>query len=175
MAGLAVLGPCRFGYFSVCTDCGAIRHTNERDLLPTGSVSYWTTHSIETTPLSRICATTQLVGEHDHTWQFGQGNTFPLWSCSLGRGSSVLGQVMSDHVATFIKNVAEFESIDEAGKWLHLTLDANTSRFVFGALLDGQFPETGFDNAEEYRLWAAKGLGKMNTSVAEMIEFEKNH
>ncbi|MEX2114443.1 MAG: hypothetical protein WD845_14710 [Pirellulales bacterium] len=174
VVAFGVIGPFRFGFYSVCTDCGALRHTDRREL-PFIAIPYWTSHSVETTPLSRACATTHLVGEHNHTWLFGQGNTFPLWSCSLGRGSSISGQAMSEHVAVFIKNVTQFESLDEARKWLGLALDADTSRFVYGALLDGQFPETGFDNAQEYRLWAATGLGKMNKSVVEMIEFEKIH
>lgn len=172
LAAVAIVGPCRFGYNSVCTNCGAIRHTDERELLPL-SLPYWTSHSIEVTPLSRVCATTQLVGEHDHTWQFGHGNTYPLWSCSLGKGSSVTGQVMSEQVAAFLKNVAQFGSVNEARKWLRLILDADTSRYVVGALLESQFPETGFENAEEYRNWSAARLKKMDSFVVEMVEFGK--
>jgi hypothetical protein len=115
------------------------------------------------------------VGQHDHTWQFGHGNTFPLWSCSLGLGNSLTGQIMSDHVAKFIQNVAEFESHDEANKWLRLTLDAQTSRDVFGAILTEQFPENGFTNVEEYKRWSAAHLLEMDEFITETIELENRH
>lgn len=137
------------------------------------SISYWTTHRPEDTKLSQVCAATNLVQGHAHHWLFGHGNTFPLWSCALGRGSTVVNQVNSAPIAKFIENAATFESADEARRWLRVALNADSSRFIHFALLECDFPEQGFDSASDYDRWAQLNKPKLTKCVNELVEITK--
>jgi hypothetical protein len=169
VALVALIGPCRYTYLSVCTLCGGVRFSNAREI-PVVETRYWTTHRCEETALSRVCVSTHLIGDHEHQWMLVHGNTFPLFSCSLGKGSRLLLQIQSPHVAAFVENVATYGSAPEATHWLEVALNPETSSHVDIALAAGQFPPGGFSDASQYRAWTAEGLAKMGARLEELIE-----
>ncbi len=79
---------------------------------------------------------------------------------------------MSEHVAAFIRNLSEYDSTDAAKEWLQRVLDPGTSQYIGSALVVGRFPESGFDNSEQYELWSAQRLQRVDRHVADMLEFE---
>jgi hypothetical protein len=166
LAAVAVIGPCRFGSYSVCTRCGEGRGTSSRQV-PILSINYWTTHRADQTELSRAVSATQLIGPHDHEWLFVHGNTFPIFSCALGRGGAVANIARSAQVAAFVKNVTEYDSPAAARRWLGQILDPTSSRYFFFALRECQFPESGFSDEAGYKEWAASGLQELAERMAE--------
>src|SRR5690606_25765280 len=106
----------------ICARCGEGRSTSRRQL-PILSIAYWTTHQVDETELSRVVSATNLVGPHDHEWLFVHGNSFPFFSCALGRDRGVVNVAHWPPVAAFVKNVAEYDSPEAARLWLEQLLN----------------------------------------------------
>lgn len=167
LAIMLLIGPCRFNHISVCSVCGRIRHTSRRTF-PLVAIPYWSSHSEESTPFSDVCLATGLVGDHEHQWQFVAGGQSvfgrPFGLSGSGRGSIIIVVAKSEQAANFIKCLVAFDSRKKAENWKETLLDPNTSHIAYSAVWNiGKFPESGFDNANDYETWLA-------ANEAEMIE-----
>ena len=150
--GLAVLlgmGFGRFYSYSICSTCGAIERDTEWQIGP-GRTTFWTARSVESTPLCKLLADRQLVGDHAHTWLFGQGSGNGV-RCALGPGSHIQEAAMPEG-ARFIAALHDYRGRESAAEWLALLLDRDRGRWT-GALARSVPPDGFKDQADFDRWW----------------------
>ena len=147
----AILSYSTFGSLSVCRRCGCKRSTTEFQI-PLTPLTYWSTHAIVETEMSRMAQDRELVGVHAHNWVFvhGSGNGV---TCALGIGGDVSNNVRLPEVLSFIECTSRYRDQREAAEWLSITLDPDKSRAVYQWLTIEQFPENGFESASDYESW----------------------
>jgi len=149
LLALIAWGPFRFSYFSVCSKCGCIRDSVARQL-PFLPVTYWTSHRLEDSPVSRAAA--QLVQPHSHEWLFGQGGGNGVL-CALGPGHQIAPTVWSEQVASFIRATHEYVAPSKARYWLNCALDPKRSRAVLNWLQASGFPASAPVDRKTYSKW----------------------
>jgi len=160
---VVINGPFRFGYFSVCRECGAVRKTIERQV-PLTRLSYWTTHTIEETYLSSAVGRLGLLGAHQHDWLFGAGGGNGV-VCALGDGRQIRTNAELYTIARFVENVSESEGEEAARKWLAYALDPKNGHGLRYALSSSRYPPTGCRSPEEYRKWKEQGEKEFSAAL----------
>jgi hypothetical protein len=132
VAGCPV-GPLAFGWYSVCSQCGAERISSRSSFLP-----FIRIHNFEETPFSLAMREAGVVGEHEHDWVFAHGNG-PTVSAS-GRGMRLNGATHSLPPRYFIEATAKWRGTEEARWWLRLVLvarDENLRRLAINTVVLG--------------------------------------
>jgi hypothetical protein len=71
LAASAIFG--RFGFTSVCSQCGAIRDTTEWQI-PLTSVTIFSHSSEHASPVSTVLTSSGIIATHQHQWLFCQGS-----------------------------------------------------------------------------------------------------
>ncbi|WP_146564426.1 hypothetical protein [Posidoniimonas corsicana] len=146
---MAVWGPFRFTSSAVCSHCGSIRYTVERQF-PFTTVPYWRSRSIESTPLSDSVG--GLLTSRDHTWQFAHGGGNGV-RCALGEGRSLLQCTDSALLIGFLEATKQHSGADAARHYLNLALDPTHSEaFMLWLAVSGFQPDTHRDPAA-YAAW----------------------
>jgi hypothetical protein len=156
---IAVFNPFRFGYFSVCSVCGAVRNSTCREV-PIVSIEYWCSHSVEQSALSKSAAEAGLVGLHEHQWLFGHGGGGGI-VCALGPGMSIRPASDSEVVAAFIAAMSIYEGQAAAKEWLRRALTPESGGEIRDVLQFTGFPANGFRSKQEYEDWRGKADGEL--------------
>jgi hypothetical protein len=87
--------------------------------------------------------------------------------CNLGEGNLITAATKSKAAANFVKCVMRFDSKAKAEKWRKNLLDPRLSNATLSAIvIVGQFPETGFDNVNEYVRWRNAREQEMEDTLA---------
>ena len=141
--------PFRFGYDSVCSQCGAIRSTAEWHV-PYSERYLFTYSVVETTPVSRYLTSSGLVTAHSHHWLFGHGGGNGV-RCALGDGDKIRATVMSPKAARFLALTREYGGREDTTKVLRFTFDPDLSPMVLN--LADFVPTNGFSGRDQYRSW----------------------
>lgn len=151
VAALAILGPFRFGYVSVCDVCGAIQRSSERQF-PLVPVAYWRTDETEETALSTALPELGLVAAHAHHWRFAAGNGNGTL-CAIGEARHLFPVVKSLKYAAFLDNTSAYSGEESAREWLEFALHSAHGRRIVLALDVTDFPEQGCTSEQAYRDW----------------------
>ena len=91
-----------FNYFSVCSQCATIQNTKDLQL-PLIGVTYSTSHTIKTTPLSELLAKNKLIKEHQHQWIFASGSGNGV-VCAIGSGRYLNQHAHSPMILSFLSH-----------------------------------------------------------------------
>jgi hypothetical protein len=150
---LAVLKPCGFAYFSVCTQCGMIEQTDERHL-PLVDIKIGTRHSLQQSPFSATLARHGVRTGHIHEWEFGQGGDYGLnRSCAIGDGRFLYGVAYNTTVANFVDALCLYSDRAEREKWIDRLLDARKCYWAARAIKFASPPRNGFPDAASFHKW----------------------
>jgi hypothetical protein len=109
------VGPLAFGWFSVCTQCGAQRVSSQSSFLP-----FIVVHRAKETPSSLAMRQAGVVGDHEHDWAFVHGRG-PVVTAS-GSGMLIEGATRSAYVRSFLQATAKWRGTEDARLWLRLVL-----------------------------------------------------
>jgi hypothetical protein len=150
IAVLAMLGPCRFNSGRICTDCGRLQHTSERQL-PLTSITYWSSTWIEETPLSKM-ADAGLIGPHAHHWLYANGGGNGV-VCAIGDGRHIVPAIHQPAVASFLRCVAAYLGPEQARRWLSVALNPERSMNLHSAIMGLGFPADGFSDSARFKAW----------------------
>jgi hypothetical protein len=87
--------------------------------------------------------------------------------CALGRGHSITAVAESEQAANFTRCLMTFDSRGKAEKWRKVLLDPDLSIGAFSAVWTiGNFPESGFADAESYSRWRTTNEPKVEEQLA---------
>lgn len=163
---LAIVGPNRYRWFSICDVCGVFRRSDCR-VLPFVEIPYWCPkHTIEETILSRTVARLQLVEAHEHHWQRGAGGSFFSMSTTHhGPAERTWRNVKSEEIATFLENTRQHAGEESAREWLSFVFNAQHRNRVISTLEYTRFPKSGCSSSDEYRAWRTKASDDLTYSL----------
>ena len=152
LVALAVWGPFRFSWFSICDQCGSVRNSSYRQL-PFVGITYWTSHDVIETPLSRIAA--GFVPPHEHHWLFGHGGGNSV-TCALGPAGSMRRFTRDPEIVRFIELTHRFAGSNAAQHYLAYALNPDQCR-QFSVWLDlNNIVDSDIDSVAAYEGWLAK-------------------
>ncbi|MCY2953349.1 MAG: hypothetical protein NTU53_15425 [Planctomycetota bacterium] len=147
---LAIIGPFRYGYFSVCSVCGRVQGTSRREL-PLICLAYWISHSEEDTLISKTVTSAGLVTAHQHDWVFGHGGGNGRFGS--GPGISMRRAADSPDMVRLIQTIAQYEGKAAAQRLIHKLLDYRTTREVQEQIMFLDLPPQGLSTLRDYRQW----------------------
>ena len=117
--GISV-GPFTQSWYYVCRECGALRHTREKQL-PWTAVTWWSTHRLEETPLCRLLRESGFAGPHEHEWFPGEGSGNGV-SYGFGGGREMRKDAESRHVVSFLRHLAHRGNREVLLEWKAIAL-----------------------------------------------------
>lgn len=138
----------RFGFYSVCDQCGALRHTTDWQL-PLTSLTVFS-HSTESeTPLNQVLLTNSIVKPHNHHWLFGQGGGNGV-TCAIGSGRHIRPAANSKEFADMILMLHGHGQASFRDRVLRGVFNPHTSHQFFNLSFDAP-KETASDS--EVQSW----------------------
>lgn len=140
-----------FNYVSICTICGGEENSTEWQL-PFTEITYWRTHSVIETPLSKAIARTGISGSHEHAWLFAAGSGNGVM-CAIGQGRHLFSAVRSEHAAVFLEAVERYQGPVMSREWRDRLLDPKRSSRATDAIRMSEPPLAGFASHQEFDLW----------------------
>jgi hypothetical protein len=152
----------RFGFTSVCSQCGAIRDTTDWQI-PLTSVTVFSHSSERGSPVSTVLTSSGIIATHQHQWLFCQGGGNGV-TCAIGEGGHVRPVVESDGVAAIISASQRFGELQFRDRLLHALFDPKTSEAVRG--LGMSAPTNGFSDATMFRAWLTQETESFDEMVA---------
>jgi hypothetical protein len=163
IVAILVWWPFRFSWFSVCSHCGCVRYSVARQL-PFAPVTYWTSHTVEQTPLSRSVA--EFVTCDTHDWQFAAGGGNGI-TCAIGFGRHLRQCTESAELIAFIAATAEHDGPEAAKYYLELALSPEHSDGFLQWLDMLDFDPAKHSDRDGYKQW----LEQATPYISEFGEF----
>lgn len=160
LAASALFG--RFGFTSVCSQCGAIRDTTDWQF-PLTSVTVFSHSSEHASPVSTVLTSSGIVATHQHQWLFCQGGGNGV-KCAIGGGRHIKPVVESDDVAAIISASQRFGELQFRDRLLHALFDLKISEAVRGLGMNA--PTNGFSDAPAFHAWLARESPSFDEMVA---------
>jgi len=146
---LAAMGPFRFSWFSICSQCGAVRNSSQRQL-PFVNVTYWTSHNTVETPLSQVAAT--FIPQHEHNWIFGHGGGNSVM-CALGPAGAMRRFTSDSDIVHFLVLTQRFIGPEAAQHYLAFALNPEQCRDFSAWLRIGNISGSRIDTKSDYDKW----------------------
>ncbi|MDB5328397.1 MAG: hypothetical protein JWM57_3966 [Phycisphaerales bacterium] len=140
-----------FGYSSACRECGMIRSSTDWQI-PFTPLTYWRSHSLEPTLLSREVEADALATGHTHNWVFSHGGGNGIM-CAIGSGRWLMSEAMSPDCPTFIHGLVLYRDKRLAREWLTLLLDP---KIAIHPPLGYDLPKKNFPNKAAFDEWGSK-------------------
>ena len=138
-----------FSYASVCSKCGAIKHTTEWQFRRT-SIGIFSQSSTQETPLSLALSSSGIVKNHSHEWLFSQGGGNGV-RCALGEGHAIRGSVESEGLAQVLLATERFGEVQFRDRLLQMVFDAQSSEMARGVGIT--VPTNVLLQAQSFREW----------------------
>jgi hypothetical protein len=152
----------RFGFASVCSQCGATRETTDWQI-PLTSVAVFSHSSEHATSVSTVLTSSGIVASHQHQWLFCQGSGNGV-GCAIGEGRHIRPSMESDGVAAVIAASQRFGDLQFRDRVLHALFDPKTSEAVRG--LGMNVPTNGFSDASVFHAWLTQETPSFDEMVA---------
>ena len=124
---IGCFAPARFRYDSFCSVCGMRRASTEWQVGRSvfngiESHSLFTSHSLETTPLSAVLFQKGLVSKHEHRWCFAHGDGNGV-RCAVGAGDQLRNVAERREVTNFVVTLVDYTDKTTTQKWVERLLD----------------------------------------------------
>ena len=152
----------RFGFSSVCSQCGVMRDTTEWQI-PLTRISVFRHSSENATPVSIVLSRGGIVPTHEHQWLFCQGSGNGV-GCAIGEGRHIRPSMESDGVAAVIAASQRFGDLQFRDRVLHALFDPKTSEAVLGLGMNA--PTNGFSDASVFHAWLTQETPSFDEMVA---------
>lgn len=150
-----------YGYFSICTQCGATCSTKVFHL-PFTNTELFQFSSTHESDFSNTLTSLHLKSEHEHHWLMARGGGHGVL-CALGKGRQVAATAMDNDVTQLIISSKQFADAEFTERLVHGVLDPSTTQAAWQ--LAQLFAAAKPACKNDFETWKAEEIDLITTDI----------